>query len=299
MTTAAAEVEQPVFWQVGGSVRDQLLNKKTKDLDYAVEISSYEALLTWIKKVDGQVIHSKPEFGSVKVRWSSSQNSNEKQHKIYDFTLCRTEGKYTDHRHPTEVHVGTLQQDLSRRDFTINAMARYCLFDSKSNRIITDETKLIDYHNGMQDLQMKIIRCVGNSTDRLKEDALRLLRAMRFSITLQFTLESSIDSALNDISFIKLLTCVSKERIQEEVSKCLEFNTLETLLFISKKPNLQEYLFGKNGLGFILKMKSHGSKISHEIAEVSVPLVDVIVNPTPAVTTQDKNPCVPPGVRTL
>jgi tRNA nucleotidyltransferase/poly(A) polymerase len=215
-------------YEVGGSIRNELLRLPSNDTDYAVEAPSYDALIEWLKENQYEIIYERKEFGSVKVRQpSKSQNL---KHTL-DFTLCRSDGKYVDHRHPESVTFGTLQMDVKRRDFTMNALAR----DVQTKQII-------DLVGGMDDIKTRLIRCVGKAQDRFEEDPLRMLRAIRFHITLEMKLHDDIVPFLDNAMFIdKLFASVSIERIQSECAKCFTSHAFRTILFLSR----HEYLLQK------------------------------------------------------
>lgn len=205
------------LYEVGGSIRDSLLGRKTSDLDYAVEADSFEDMKTFIARSGGQFFLVKPEYQTVRAKLNG---------KVADFVLCRKDGVYSDGRRPDNVVVGNIYDDLSRRDFTMNAIAK------------DENGKLIDPYNGIADIKSKVIACVGNSCDRVREDSLRLLRAMRFSITLDFAIEESLHDLFFDNTFINLLDNVSVERTFEELTKCFAYNTFETLEFLKVRPQL-------------------------------------------------------------
>jgi poly(A) polymerase/tRNA nucleotidyltransferase (CCA-adding enzyme) len=160
-------------------------------------------------------------------------SATKKTHEpVYEITTYRSDGAYADHRRPESVTWGeTLEEDLERRDFTINAMAitvadtqLSTIFENISTEIQTvpieaSNYHIIDPHQGMQDLDWKIIRTVGNAHQRFQEDALRMLRAIRFSVQLGFSIDSEIMTAIKDHA--ELLQHVSGERIRDEFLKML------------------------------------------------------------------------------
>jgi tRNA nucleotidyltransferase/poly(A) polymerase len=133
--------------------------------------------------------------------------------------------------------MGDIYDDLSRRDFTMNAIA----VDMQSG-------DFIDPHNGRMDIESRFIRCVGDTTERFSEDSLRILRAIRFSITKEFRMSDAIHAALHNRSIVSKLINVSQDRIREEVNKCFRFNTYQTLLTFQHYPIVQEYVFGNNSM---------------------------------------------------
>jgi len=204
--------KQVKLYMVGGAVRDELLGKRSKDIDYAVEADSYTHMLEWVQ-ANGKVFLESPQHFTIRAHL--------KGHQPADFVLCRKEYGYTDGRHPDKVEAGTLLDDLARRDFTVNAIAK----DSNGN--------FIDPHNGMADLKAMVLRCVGNPLDRFTEDALRVMRAMRFSLTKGFRIHSETKLAMWDLHVLEnLKTKISVERKQEELTRCLAHDTIGTLDFL-------------------------------------------------------------------
>jgi len=184
---------------VGGCVRDLLLKKEPKDWDITTNARPEE-----IQKVFPDNVYENT-FGTVGVKTGSENPAL----AIVEITPYRIEGKYTDKRHPDEIQFADkLEDDLSRRDFTINALA----LNSNGN--------IIDNFNGQNDLERKLVRTVGNPKERFEEDALRLLRAVRFSAVLGFDIEKETLNAIHDNS--ELLRAISKERIRDEFVKIIE-----------------------------------------------------------------------------
>lgn len=207
------------IYQVGGSIRDKLLNKTSNDIDFACECGSFEELITYLKKEKFEIILEKPEFLTVKVK---------KESHVYDFTVCRKDSKYDNGRHPSSVTIGTIYDDLSRRDFTINSIAMH-----KNN--------IIDPHNGIDDIKNKIIRCV-ESIDRIKEDGLRVLRALRFAIQLDFKIDDQINQYLLNEFDVSTMRNVSSERIKQELTKMLKIDCYKTVNLLSKYQKVLQFL---------------------------------------------------------
>jgi len=183
---------------VGGCVRDMFLEKDPKDWDIATNAEPDE-----IQKIFPQSVYEN-SFGTVAVKTGSNKGSL----KLIEITTFRSEGKYTDKRHPDEIKFAkTIEEDLSRRDFTINAMALEVGFGSKAG-------DLIDPYKGGQDLSVKAIRCVGKAEERFSEDALRLMRAVRLATELKFSIEKETKNAIERNS--DLLGFIAKERIRDE-----------------------------------------------------------------------------------
>lgn len=177
---------------VGGSLRDVLMQREPKDWDITTN-----ALPEQIQKVFPDSWYNN-KFGTVGVRVGELE---------LEVTTYRTDLGYTDARHPDEVKFGvTLQEDLERRDFTINALA-------------SDGSELIDLFGGIQDIQAKKIRAVGNAEDRFAEDALRMLRAVRFASQLGFLIVEKTEAAIQRNH--TLIKKVSMERIRDELMKTI------------------------------------------------------------------------------
>lgn len=183
-------------YAVGGCVRDSLLGKSAFDWDMTTSALPQEtkAVFADCKTVDIGISH-----GTVGVV---------KEGVVYEITTFRTDGAYTDSRHPDSVEfTPSLNEDLKRRDFTVNAMA------------YSEKEGIIDLFGGREDLKKGIIRTVGNPNDRFTEDALRILRGLRFASTLGFIIEPETLSAMHQKA--QMLAFVSPERKKEEIGKML------------------------------------------------------------------------------
>lgn len=180
---------------VGGCVRDTLLQRPLHDVDLATSAYPQE-----IKQIFPQTIDTGIEHGTVTVIY---------QKKAYEITTFRTESGYQDYRRPDKVEfVRSLKEDLKRRDFTINALA------------MNSQGEIIDLFAGMADLQQRQIRAVGVAADRFHEDALRMLRAVRFQAQLNFTIEKQTLAGIKTNA--ALLSHIATERIREEFIKLME-----------------------------------------------------------------------------
>ena len=235
------------IYLVGGSVRDKLLGTKCNDYDFAVEASTYQEMRQFVLDHKGEIYVEKPEYTTIKAKLPTTQKS-----LVADFVLCRKDGIYKDHRRPETITSGTIMDDLRRRDFTINAMACKCAI-VEGKLVISDE--MLDYFGGLQHLKEKKLVCVGNTRDRFEEDSLRMLRALRFSITLGFTLSEEIKTCLQDPALVDTLKYVSKDRIKQELMKCFEYNTSSTLLTLFAYRLIYDFVF--NECQFKIVLKSH------------------------------------------
>ncbi len=179
---------------VGGCVRDYILNKVPKDWDITSSARPQQIKEIFKKTIDTGIKH-----GTVSVLIDK---------KTYEITTYRLDGKYSDSRHPDKVEFSNLlEEDLKRRDFTINAMA------------YSNNTGLVDLFDGKRDLACRLVRCVGDAKERFKEDALRILRAIRFLAKLDFNIEEKTKEAI--IELAPNLSKISKERISSEFNEII------------------------------------------------------------------------------
>lgn len=188
---------------VGGCVRDSVLGREPEDWDITTSASPEQVKELFPRTIDTGIVH-----GTVTVL---------KNRVGYEVTTYRLDGEYVDGRHPKEVtFTASLEEDLKRRDFTINAMAYHPV------------RGLVDLHGGIEDLRDGKIRCVGNARERFSEDALRILRALRFASQLDFTIEEETLAAVRELA--PKLSLVSAERIREELVKLLGGKRPEMLI---------------------------------------------------------------------
>ena len=181
---------------VGGTVRDYLLNKELTDMD-AVSDATPEQVISFLDNVDTTFAH----LGSLKYK-----NNNGVK---FDITTLREESDYFDSRHPKNIKfVKDLKLDYLRRDFTINAM------------YMDVNLHIIDYCNGQKDLSKHILRMIGDPDKRLKEDPLRILRAIRFALMFNLTIEPSLYEAMQDRFY--LLSNITDAKIRSEIDKINE-----------------------------------------------------------------------------
>lgn len=181
-------------YAVGGCVRDSVLGREPEDWDITTSALPEETKALFRRTFDTGIEH-----GTVTVLLDKEG---------FEVTTYRIDGKYEDSRHPKEVKfTRNLREDLLRRDFTINAMA------------YNDKDGLIDIFGGMEDLNAGVIRCVGNAVERFSEDALRILRGVRFAAQLGFTIEEATEEGMRKLA--PTLQNISAERIQAELVKML------------------------------------------------------------------------------
>lgn len=226
------------LYEVGGCVRDRLLGVQTKDIDFSVELDDdslsvdegFDVMRTHLEEEGFNIFVESPEFVTIRAKFP--KHSPEAGTDA-DFVLCRKEGPYSDGRRPDWVSLGTLEDDLRRRDFTINAMARPL-----------GSEEIIDLFDGQKDLEARLIRFVGDPRQRITEDALRVMRALRFCITKGFRLESETKSAIRSVASANLLREISEERRAGELDRMFKHDTVGTLDLIATLPRpLVEAMF--------------------------------------------------------
>ena len=190
-------------YAVGGCIRDSILGRKPNDWDITTSASPYEIKELFRRTVDTGIQH-----GTVTVMMDKEG---------FEVTTYRIDGDYKDGRHPSEVtFTASLKEDLRRRDFTINAMA------------YNEQNGLVDIFGGMQDIADGVIRCVGEPRERFSEDALRIMRAVRFSAQLGYRIEEKTKAAIEELALA--LKKISAERIQVELVKLVTSKHPEELL---------------------------------------------------------------------
>ena len=249
---------------VGGCVRDEILGVSSKDIDFSVVLNNGDAdgmdpfrfMVIALKSKGFKIFLETPEYLTVRAQFPSGTgdfNVNKtggpinpgKKRLTADFVLARKESGYADGRRPDAVIPGTLLDDLARRDFTMNAIAK----DSDGT--------LIDPFGGHSDIDHRIIRAVGCAFDRLTEDALRAVRALRFSVTKGFTIDPALAFAMENVSVLdKIRDNISDERIKDELSKMFRFSTLDSLAVLNSFPQLTRAMFaGTVSLDATMKTK--------------------------------------------
>ncbi|MGN0602165.1 MAG: CCA tRNA nucleotidyltransferase [Oscillospiraceae bacterium] len=192
-------------YAVGGCIRDSLLGKAPHDWDICTDClpEKMKEIFSGFRTIDTGIRH-----GTVTVMI---------ENELVEITTFRSDGEYENHRKPAQVEfVGNLEQDLMRRDFTVNAMC--CDIDGK----------IYDYYGGREDLKNHMIRCVGETEERFEEDALRILRGLRFASVLGFQIEADTRKAIYEKK--RLLKHISAERIRDELTKLICGKSAERIL---------------------------------------------------------------------
>lgn len=217
---------------VGGACRDHFLNKTPKDFDICTNAIPNQ-MLEIGKKENLELIETGLQHGTI--------TFHIKKENI-EVTTYRTDGEYVDHRRPTNVEfVQAVIQDLKRRDFTFNAI----LYDPQIG--------FIDYFKGVEDLKNKVVRCIGNPEDRFEEDALRILRAIRFASKLDFIIEEKTHKAILEKQ--PLLKYISKERIQMELTSILSCGYKGVAHIMGYHTLFADYVFGVSLFNCLLTLR--------------------------------------------
>jgi poly(A) polymerase/tRNA nucleotidyltransferase (CCA-adding enzyme) len=224
-TLAEAEFEA---YLVGGCVRDILIGREPKDWDVATDAKPTE-----VQKLFPESVYEN-DFGTVGIKTESEDS----RLKIIEVTTYRIEGKYTDQRHPDEVKfAANIEDDLSRRDFTVNAMAMNLKGD------------VIDPYGGEKDIKERNLRTVGAPEERFHEDALRLMRAVRFSVELEFEIEMNTRRAI--VKLAGGLEAIAKERVRDELVKILMTPNAAKGIILLEELDLLRYILPelRDGIG--------------------------------------------------
>lgn len=215
-------------FMVGGCVRDSILNLTPNDYDITTSATPKEIMNIF---KDYKIIDTGIKHGTVSI----ILNNN-----IYEITTYRIEGEYENNRRPKNVEfTSNIEEDLKRRDFTINAMA------------YNEQFGIVDKFNGLEDLQKRIIKTVGNPDERFEEDGLRMIRAIRFSSKLGFSIdENTLKSIYKNAYIIKN---ISIERINDEFTKTLVSNNPQNIILLYKTKILENLGIHCNLNGYYYK----------------------------------------------
>ena len=226
------------FYEVGGKIRDEILGLQSKDVDY-VAVPSYGllekyktahemfvVLETFLLSEKFEIFLSTPDCFTIRAKFP-------KEHKyqgVADFVMARKEIGYVEGTRTPIVVPGTLRDDLERRDFTVNAMAK------------GENGEIIDLFDGMKDLEKMVLSTPLPTKQTFDDDPLRIIRAVRFAITKGFSLKH-IDYYINNYDYENKMGVVSSERIREELFKCFKHDTMDTLDTLNDYPRLKRYIF--------------------------------------------------------
>jgi tRNA nucleotidyltransferase/poly(A) polymerase len=226
------------FYEVGGKIRDEILGLQSKDVDYVavpsdgllIDVSSahdmFVILETYLKEEGFEIFLSTPDCFTVRAKFPKDH----KYQGVADFVMARKEIGYVEGTRTPIVVPGTLKDDLERRDFTVNAMAK------------DENGKIIDLFDGMNDLKRMVLITPLPPKQTFNDDPLRILRAVRFAITKGFSLKF-LDYFINNYDYENKMGVVSTDRIREELHKCFKHDTMGTLDMLNDYPTLKRYIF--------------------------------------------------------
>jgi tRNA nucleotidyltransferase/poly(A) polymerase len=226
------------FFEVGGKVRDELLGLDSKDVDYVAVPNEnllerykeahemFVVLETYLYNEGFEIFLSTPECFTIRAKFPKSH----KYKGVADFVMARKEIGYVEGTRTPIVKPGTLYDDLERRDFTLNSMAK------------DEDGSIIDYFGGMEDLISGELKTPLETEVTFNDDPLRILRAIRFAITKGFSLKH-LDYYINNYDYENKMKVVSPERIREELLKCFKHDTMDTLDTLNDYPTLKRYVF--------------------------------------------------------
>lgn len=240
------------FYEVGGKIRDEFLGIKSKDVDYVAVPSKevfdkihpresqpspamlvFDELKDYLEKQKFEIFLVTPRCYTIRARFPEGY----KYQGVADFVMARKEVGYIPGTRTPIIYPGTLYDDLSRRDFTVNALAKD-----------PDTGEIIDYFNGVEDIKRRCLRTPLDTEITLDDDPLRVLRAIRFMITKNFLLDSDLDAGIMYYPYEEKMGVVSEERIREELFKCFKHSTLKTLKVLETYNTLRDYVFTRTKL---------------------------------------------------
>lgn len=240
------------FYEVGGKIRDEFLGLINKDVDYVAvpteavykkihpceaQLSPaqlmFKALKSYLEGQKFEIFLVTPKCYTIRAKFPEGY----KYQGVADFVMARKEVGYVPGTRTPIVEPGNLYDDLSRRDFTVNAMAKD-----------PDTGEIIDYFYGKHDITNALIRTPLDPVTTFDDDPLRILRAIRFAVTKRFTIEQTTWQAMVLYDYDSKMPVVSEERIREELIKCFRCNTIRTLTYLDYLPRLRDYIFSKTNL---------------------------------------------------
>jgi tRNA nucleotidyltransferase/poly(A) polymerase len=230
------------FYEVGGKVRDEILGLQSKDVDYVAVPNdallekyqdAYEMFVileTFLTNEKFEIFLSTPDCFTIRAKFPKDH----KYQGVADFVMARKEIGYVPNTRTPIVKPGTLYDDLERRDFTLNALAK------------DEDGTIIDHFNGLEDLKNGVLRTPLPTKVTFNDDPLRILRAIRFSITKGFTIPGTMAITMESYNYEDKMGVVSLERIREELFKCFKHDTIQTLRVLNEFPTLRDYIFKNN-----------------------------------------------------
>lgn len=232
------------FYEVGGKVRDEILGLQSKDVDYVAVPNEmllrdyseapemFQVLSDYLTAEKFEIFLETPDCYTIRARFPQEHVYS----GVADFVMARKEVGYISGTRTPIIKPGTLYDDLERRDFTLNALAR------------KEDGTIIDYFDGQEHLKLGVLRTPLDVEVTFNDDPLRILRAIRFCITKGFYVESKMDEIMRDYDYDSKMSVVSGERIREELYKCFKFDTNKTLRTLNDYPRLRNYIFERTNL---------------------------------------------------
>jgi len=237
---------------VGGCVRDLIIDKIPKDWDVATSARPEEVMKIFPDSF------CENEFGTVGVKAEKFIENGffnpEREHDVIEVTTFRIESKYSDKRRPDKVRFAkTLEEDLSRRDFTINAIA--LKLKTKNEKRKTDDYEIVDLFGGREDIKNRIIQTVGDPNERFDEDALRMMRAVRFHAELEYDIENKTSEAIRKNA--KYMKHIALERIKDELARIILSDNPSEGIDMLHKTGLLIYIIPELEKGVGVKQNRH------------------------------------------
>lgn len=226
------------IYKVGGCVRDKILEIDSKDIDFTFVCEDSQTveggwieMTSWMRVNDFEIFLETPSCFTVRAKFPKD---HQYAGMVADFVMARKEIGYIPGTRQPILELGTLADDLIRRDFTLNALAE------------DENGKIIDLFNGLHDLKRGYLRTPLDCKITFDDDPLRILRAIRFCITKGFYMGAYMDGVIQDYDYETKMKVVSIERIREELLKCFKHDTINTLRVLHEYPSLRNYIFANN-----------------------------------------------------
>jgi tRNA nucleotidyltransferase/poly(A) polymerase len=232
------------LFEVGGKVRDEILGLKSKDVDYVAvpnetllreytEASDmFQVLCDYLTAEKFKIFLITPNCYTIRARFPQGH----KYEGVADFVMARRELGYISGTRTPKIVPGSLYDDLVRRDFRANTLAK------------DNDGKIIDFFDGIEDIKNRLLRTPLDCQITFDDDPLRILRCGRFSITKDFRISDEIIDVIKEYDYEKKMMVVSSERIREELFKCFKYDTLKTIKFLNEFSNLRDYIFTRTKL---------------------------------------------------
>lgn len=252
MTELVNQDEPFDFYEVGGCVRDELLGIKSKDVDYAVVPKpgtykdaywAFKGLESYLEAKGFQVFEGKAAYLTLKAKVPLSSELS-KRTRVADFVIARKDGEYVDGRRPTFTTLGSLADDLARRDFTINALAK------------SHDGSLIDLFGGQKDLKDRVLRFVGDAEEKVQQDGVRVLRAIRFKVTKNLVFHIDTDKVVYSSLATEMLAITEPNRIRTELQKMFFCDPVKSINLLAGLPTATQKVIFRDNLWLLPTVRS-------------------------------------------